>query len=158
MNTNKVKKYNRHQAEIEIAKLKKYIPLVVEYKYLLKDLEAQSFSDFEKQLNEKTGFVKASLSAEALGFENEYKRLTEIEKSINGVLHLEDVVEDKIKEDVLFKIKEKYTTYFTKEELESRKVFDKIIKLYNELPQNVRTRNHIGFNRNHELTYNPFIR
>ena len=161
MNTQKeIKRFDKRKADLEIAKLQECLPMALEYKDLLKGLEVETIEDFENQINKQTGFVNTKLSATALGFEDEYKRLLEIESRLKGNLDLDAVSFSRgiIKKSVLDGIKKKHTIYFTDEEIEHRAVLDKVTELYNSLPSRVRNRNYIAFNRSNELKLNPFVR
>ena len=128
-----IKKQNQNKIDNEIQELKNIIPLVLESSEILKKLGAESIAEFEFQINEKSGFVKASLSAEAYGLENEYSRLLEVEKLINTRLLKTDLTSaNELKSNVIKKIEAKHIEYFTDSELETRKILNDIIESYNK--------------------------
>ena len=86
-----IKRQDQHLINVELNQLKDLIPLVKEYKSLLKELEVSSIAEFELKINERSGFVNASMSATAYGLEIPYKRLLEMQKSLDGKLSLEDL-------------------------------------------------------------------
>ena len=157
MNT-EVKKYNEHNANVELEELqKKFAPLVMEQRQLLKKLGAEDLLSFEVAMNEKTNFVKASLSAEALGYEVEHYRLTELERILEGRLKNEDITTDgKLKPKKVKQIKEKHTTYYTKQELEVLKLLENTIQSYNSIPHEYR--NKVIIDRSNNMILNPFNR
>ena len=155
MNTKEVKKVYQNLINIDLENLEKLIPLVVEFQYLLNQLEATSIKSFEVSINNKTGFTNASVSANAFGLEIEYKRLLELEKLIDNRLSVDDLtVSNDLKSTIKEAIKEKHTEYFSKEDLKVKEDLDKVIKIYNAL--DLHQRQHIGYNRNRELAYTPF--
>ena len=156
MSKRKVKKVNQVLIENELKKLTKVLPLVVETDSLLENLEVKSISEFEDSINKKSGFVNAMMSAVAYGKDAEYKRLLELEKLIDNRLTSEDLdAEKELKTTFVESIKEKYTTYFTDEELVSKKALDKVMKDYNSLT--LIERQQIGYsNGTYELIYSPF--
>ena len=157
MNTNKIKKFQEHPFQVELEKLQKtYAPLIMEQRDLLKQVEATSLLDFETILNSHTSFVKASLSAEAMGLEKEHFRLVELERILDGKLTDDDVANDgKIKLKKKNEIREKYTVYFTKDELELNKQLQKVIDLYNEIK--LQDRHKIVINNRKEMQFNPMV-
>ena len=151
----KIKKINNHMIRVETEALNKLLPLAVEMQDLLNQLESDSISEFEFKINERSGFVKASLSAEAFGFEKEYKRLLDLESLLKGKLTINDITASKtLKSTVLNKIKEKYTEYYTKDDLKLVKTLTDIIEKYNSLSQ--QDRRNIGYNQSYELVFSPF--
>ena len=152
-----IKKRNNQLIQSEVDNLKtKILPLVIEKKELLNFLKVESIKQFESELNEKTGFVKASLSAEALGYEAELKRLHVLEKKIGGKLSKNDIDKNNnnIKLPILERISEKHTTYYTPEELKTLEDLERVVKLFNEIDYN--DRKSLIINREYKLVVNPF--
>ena len=150
-----IKKQNQHKVNLEIQELEKLIPLVTESTEVLKKLGAESIAEFEFQINEKSGFVKASLSAEAYGFEKEYSRLLELESLIDSKLLPNDLTSsNKLKSSLIKEIEEKHIEYFTEAELKTKKVLEMIMTNYNSLT--LIERQQIGFGRQYDLVYSPF--
>ena len=155
MKSQKIKKVNQHRVDAEIKDLSKVVDMVVESQDLLDQLESKSIGELELKLNERSGFVKASLSAEAYGLEKEYKRLLELETLIGGRLSADDLTSNKtLKKRVLDAIRDKHVEYYTDEEIKLKNIFDKIINTYNSLDAKHRT--HILFTRDGKLAFNPF--
>ena len=152
----KIKTKNEHLSSRELDELQKLIPLVLDKQALLDNLEVSSIEEFENKLNAKTGFVKASLSAEALGYENEYSRLLHLEKEIDERLTINDIDENSkdLKEDFVEEIRAKYYVYFTPTEMAYKKSLDKIIKQFNEL--DIEARSQVLMNIQGLLAYSPF--
>ena len=152
---NKVKRKNGHLIQVELDQLKKVIPLVVEMEDLLLQLEADSISDFETQINKLTNFTNATVSANAFGFEAEYKRLLQLEMLIDNRLSFQDLDKSKnLKSAVIAKVIDKHTEYYTPAELTAKKTLQDLMQTYNSL--SLENRQHIAFNRSNELAFNIF--
>ena len=152
---NKVKRKNGHLIQVELEQLKKVVPLLVEQEDLLLQLEANSIEDFEKNINELTGFTNATVSANAFGKEAEYKRLLELETLIDGKLSSKDLTKSKdLKSAVITKVIDKHTEYYTPAELTAKKTLQDLMQTYNSL--SLENRQHIAFNRSNELAFNIY--
>jgi hypothetical protein len=151
---NKIKKKNTHNIQVELDELRKVAVLIVEQEDLLLQLESKSIADFEKTINEKTGFTNPMASANAFGKEAEYKRLLELEGLVDGRLTSGDLTKSKdLKSAVISKIIEKHTIYFSESELALKTVLEKLMETFNNL--NIEDRKQIGFTFQNELKYNP---
>ena len=150
----KVKKVNDHLINREIAELKKLIVYVVQIDDILESLEVQSISEFEKVLNEKSGFVNVMMSATAYGKEDEYKMLIQLDHLIDDRLTSADLDGSKeLKSSVIAEITEKHTEYYEEADLKLIDTLNKIMKQYNSLSHTQRQQ--IGFNQSYELIFNP---
>ena len=146
------KRENGHLIQVELAEIKKIVPLLVEQEDLLLQLEAKSIEDFEKNINELTGFTNAMVSANAFGKEAEYKRLLELETLIDGKLSSKDLMKSKeLKSSVIASIIDKHTEYYTPEELTAKNTLQDLMHTYNSL--SFENRQQIGFNRSKELSF-----
>lgn len=155
MKPQKIKRVWQNRIDAEIKDLSKVVDMVVESQDLLDQLESKSIGQFELQINEKSGFVNAMMSATAYGKEAEYKRLLELETLIGGRLSADDLTSNKtLKKRVLDAIRDKHVEYYTEEEIKLKNLFDKMIKTYNSLESKHRI--HIGFTRDGKLAFNPF--
>ena len=152
----RIKHYNQHNAEVEKAEVeKKYLPLMQEYLLILKKLEVESLAELEFKLNEKSGFVNAMMSATAYGLEPEYKRLIELEKALDGKLSKDDITANgSVKKSVLDEITERYTIYYSEDELKTKKALEDIMALYNNL--SFEDRRQVVITRDGLLSYNLF--
>ena len=149
------KRENGHLIQVEIAEIKKIVPLLVEQEDLLLQLEAKSIEDFEKNINALTGFTNATVSANAFGKEVEYKRLLELETLLNGRLSSRDLMKSKeLKSSVIASVIDKHTEYYTPEELIAKNTLQDLMHTYNSL--SFENRQHIGFNRQFQLAFKPF--
>ena len=150
-----IRTFNSHAFEVRINELKtKYLPLVVEYKEILKKVGCRSRGEFQTFLNSKSSFTNTRLNAMGVGLENEWDRLLELEIILDGHLTPKQVTpQNEIKAELIEEIREQFTTYFTKEQLALKNKLEKIMKLYNELPNHQRQ---LVFNRSGELQLNPF--
>ena len=155
MKPQKIKKIYQNRIDAEIKELNNVVDMVVESQDLLDQLESKSIGQFELQINEKSGFVNAMMSATAYGKEAEYKRLLELETLIGGRLSADDLTSNKtLKKRVLDAIRDKHVEYYTEEEIKLKNLFDKMINTYNSLDSKHRI--HIGFTRDGKLAFNPF--
>lgn len=155
MNTHKeVKKFHQVKFQQELEQLNNAVKYVIESNAILLKLESETIEDFELKIKEKSGFVSAILSAEAYGYSDEYKRLLELEKLIENKLSINDLNNGEIKKSVIDRLRLKHTEFLTDEEVQTKKKLSKILKLYNDLAPE--EKNHIGFNRQQNLVFNPF--
>jgi len=151
----KVKRKNGHLIQVELEQLKKVVPLLVEQEDLLEQLEANSIEDFEKNINELTGFTNATVSANAFGKEAEYKRLLQLEMLIDCRISSKDLTKSKdLKSAVISKIIDKHTEFYTEDEQATKKTIETIMQTFNGL--SIENRKQVVFNRSGELSYTPF--
>lgn len=156
MNTEKkVQSIANHKISQELETLNKLVVLVVETDDILEQLEVKSIAEFEQSINKKSGFVNNLMSATAYGKEVEYKRLLQLEKLIDNKLASTDLSDSKeLKNEVIIRITEKHTTYYSTADLKLKKTLEDIMTKYNALQHTERQQ--IGFNMSQELIYNPF--
>ena len=151
----KKKRTNGHLIQVELEQLKQVVPLLVEQEDLLLQLEAKSVEDFEKNINELTGFTNATVSANAFGKETEYKRLLELETLLDGKLFSKDLTKSKdLKSSVIASIIDKHTEFYTEEEQQTKQTLEKLMQTFNSL--SLENRKQIAFNYSSELSYTPF--
>jgi len=151
----KKKRTNGHLIQVELEQLKQVVPLLVEQEDLLLQLEAKSVEDFEKNINELTGFTNATVSANAFGKESEYKRLLELETLIDGKLSSKDLTKSKdLKSSVIASVIDKHTEFYTEEEQQTKQTLEKLMQTFNRL--SLENRKQIAFNYSSELSYTPF--
>ena len=152
---NKIKRKKNYEIQVELDQLEKLVLLIVEKDDLLEQLEAKSIEDFEKKINKLTGFTNATVSANAYGFETEYKRLLKLEMLIDGKLSSKDLTSEKcLKRSVISGAIDKHTEYYTPGELTTKKALEKLMQEFNKL--STENRQHIGFNRNSELAWTMY--
>lgn len=149
------KRENGHLIQVELEELRKVAILVTEMDDLLLQLEADSIADFETKINNLTNFTNATVSANAFGFEAEYKRLLQLEILIDGRLSSKDLTKSKdLKSAVIAKVIDKHTEYYTPEELIAKNTLQDLMHTYNSL--SFENRQQIGFNREFQLAFKPF--
>ena len=149
------KRENGHLIQVELADIKKIVPLLIEQEDLLLQLEANSIEDFEKNINDLTKFTNAMVSANAFGKEAEYKRLLEIESLLNDKLSSKDLTKTKeIKPAIISAIIDKHTEFYSPAELKTKQTLEELMQTFNGLAPE--ERQHIGFNRSNELAFNPY--
>jgi len=152
---NKVKRKNGHLIQVELEQLKKLVPLLVEQEDLLEGLEAKSIEDFESQINKLTGFTNTTVSANAFGKEDEYKRLLELETLIDGRLSSKDLTKSKdLKSSVIASVIDKHTEFYSEEEQQTKQTLEKLMQTFNSL--SLENRKHVAFRLNNELSFTPF--
>jgi len=152
-----LKRFNDHKFNVEQKELEKLIPFVGEYKRLCKEIaDASSLAEVELKLNEKSKFTNAKMSAMAYGLENEYARLLEIEKALDGKLAIDDVSSsNSLKLSVVNQLKQKHSTFFTDEELAEKEEIEKAIEIYNAL--DVNTRRKLFIDNTFKMRTNPML-
>ena len=149
------KRTNGHLIQVELEQLKKAIPFIVEQEDLLLQLEAKSIEDFEKNINELTGFTNAMVSANAFGKEAEYKRLLELETLTDGKLSSKDLTKSKdLKSSVIASVIDKHTEFYSEEEQQTKQTLEKLMQTFNSL--SLENRKHVAFRLNNELSFTPF--
>ena len=149
------KRQNGHLIQVELENLKKLAIMVAEMDDLLEGLEAKSIEDFEKNINELTGFTNATVSANAFGKESEYKRLLELETLLDGKLFSKDLTKSKdLKSSVIASIIDKHSEFYTEEEQQTKQTLEKLMQTFNSL--SLENRKQIAFNYSSELSYTPF--
>ena len=150
-----IKRVNEHLISVKLEELQKLVPFITEKKNILKELDSESIQDFELRVNKTTKFNNPNMAAAVLGYETQYKRLLDLEKLIGGKLTQTDLnAKNELSSTLISKVKEKFTIYFTNEELTVKKELDKCMKIYNAL--DFKDRQHIGFNSQRQLGYTPF--
>ena len=149
------KRENGHLIQVELEHLRKLAIMVAEMDDLLEGLEAKSIEDFEKNINELTGFTNAIISSAAFAKEDEYKRLLELEILIDGKLSSENLTKSKeLKSSVIASVIDKHTEYYTPEELIAKQTLEKLMQTFNSL--SLENRKHVAFRLNNELSFTPF--
>ena len=149
------KRENGHLIQVELEQLRKVAILVTEMDDLLLQLEADSIADFETKINNLTNFTNATVSANAFGFEAEYKRLLQLEILIDGRLSSKDLTKSKdLKSAVIAKVIDKHTEHYSPEELIAKNTLQDLMHTYNSL--SFENRQQIGFNREFQLAFKPF--
>ena len=149
------KRENGHLIQVELEQLKSVVTLLVEQEDLLEGLEAKSIEDFESQINKLTGFTNTTVSANAFGKEDEYKRLLELETLIDGRLSSKDLTKSKdLKSSVIASVIDKHTEFYSEEEQATKKTLETIMQTFNSL--SLENRKQIAFNYSSELSYTPF--
>ena len=149
------KRQNGHLIQVELEHLKKLAIMVAEMDDLLEGLEAKSIEDFEKNINELTGFTNAMVSSAAFSQEDEYRRLLELEILIDGKLCSKDLTKSKeLKSSVIASVIDKHTEFYSEEEQATKKTLETIMQTFNNL--SLENRKNVAFRLNNELSYTPF--
>tara|TARA_R110000796_G_scaffold112859_2_gene224545 strand:+ start:97 stop:579 length:483 start_codon:yes stop_codon:yes gene_type:complete len=153
--SSKIKKFNESAYNSKMKELEIVATLLQESEVLcIKIANVKTLAETEHFLNEKSGFVNASMSAAAYGHEVDYKRLLDIEKMTKGLLDRDTMTANwTFKKPFLAQVKDEFTEYFTDAEADAILILDTIAKKYNEL--DIRYRASMGINREHKLQYFP---
>ena len=156
MSTNKrVKRFNEHSFQLEVTQKQKQLDAYIDMLKKIKEIEpdAKNLKELNILLNKKTKFQNPRMSAMAFNKENQYDLIVLLDEKCKGI-NPEDITEDsKLTKEAVERIKEKHTEFFTDEELNARKVLDRIIEQYNKLP--LHSRRLIGLNYAFKLQYSP---
>lgn len=102
---------------------------------------AESIEEVEKYLNEKTGFVNARVSADAMGVLDVYEKIVQLENTFLGlntaILSVSKSGKNskryEISKEHIESLKEHYTTYYSVPETKQLDELDKAIKILNGL-------------------------
>jgi len=137
-----VKHYNEHRADVRVAELQKQAKTLGELVRLLKettsDKEIKSLGAFNDWLCKEAGFKSPSFSADSMDLGDVYRRVKYL-SDLTPDVALEDITPmHKLKAGFIDKIREEFKVYFTKEELEVRVKYNKIITEWETLPYEVR--------------------
>ena len=135
-----IKRFDQHNYRVDLELLNKQIPKLLEIRSICQKVaEVDTPEKTEEILNKRSGFVNTQLSFSAYGFDNEYKRIQQLEKEINGILTLDDITEKgKLKRSKEDEIRSKYIEYYSAEEYAQKEELERIVKEFNLLPHNVR--------------------
>ena len=149
-----LKKFNEANYNREFKELEKIKVLLIEQTDLLESLKVKNISDLEDDILKSTGFKNIQASANLLGIENEYSRITEIEKIIDGRIKQTDLTTTKeFKKAFISKLKEKHSIYYTSAELDLLDRLKRVVIAYNELT--IEERSQLAINRA-GMQINPF--
>ena len=149
-----LKKFNEANYNREFKELEKIKVLLIEQTDLLESLKVKNIADLEDDILKSTGFKNIQASANLLGIENEYSRITEIEKIIDGRIKQTDLTTTKeFKKAFISKLKEKHSIYYTPAELNLLDKLKKVVIAYNELT--IEERSQLAINRA-GMQINPF--
>lgn len=150
----KLKKFNETQYKQELKQLEVLKNLLAEKIDLLNQLDSKTIVDFEENINSKSGFVNAMMSATAYGKEVEYRRLLELEKEIDGKINADDLTKEmSFKKSFLNKLKDKHSTFYTPAELSLLSKLKDVSDAYNSLT--IEERSQLAINRA-GMVINPF--
>ena len=153
--SSKIKKFNEAAYKSKMNELEIVATLLQESETICTNIaNVKTLAETELKLNEKSGFVNASMSAAAYGHEDAYRRLLDIEKMTKGLLDRDTMTANwTFKKPFLAEVKDEFTEYFTDAEADAILILDTIAKKYNEL--DIRYRASMGINREHKLQYFP---
>ena len=154
-----VKRFNEHAYNVRLDEIKKVaIPSLIKKRHLLTKLEKGSLQEFEQNLLDLTGFKSVEMAVKAYEFEKEWMWLRKYTADVSKFNLTEaDVTKDgKLTKSYLKALREEYTTYYSKEELEVKDLLEKACKSYNEIP--IQFRKKILIDRSQTMIMNPFDR
>lgn len=102
---------------------------------------AESLKDVESYLNEKTGFVNARLSADALGLLDVYEKIVQLENTFLGLNTAilsaskrgKNSKQYEVSKEHIESLRERYRTYYSVPETTQLTDMDKALKILNSL-------------------------
>ena len=143
-----VKHFNDHRAKVRVAELEKEAKQLGEIIKLLRevtgDKEIKTIGAFQEWLTEQTGFKSASFSAESMDLGDAYRQVRYLTDLVTTVTIDDLTPMYTLKPKAIEKVKEEFTTYFTKEEQEIRAKFNKIVAEWETLPHEIRVNSFIN--------------
>ena len=137
-----VKHYSEHRADIRVSELEKQAKTLGELIKLLrettKDKEVKTLGAFNDWLCKEAGFKSPSFSADSMDMGDVYRQVKHL-SDLTPNVSIEDLTPMyTLKATVIDKIREEFKIYFTKEELQVRVKYNKIITDWATLPYEVR--------------------
>jgi len=155
--TKELKKFNQHLYEVQLQELSKLIKLVQKQDEILAKEGATTIAELEFKLVEDSPFASVKLAALDAGKEDVLNELQQLEMQLDGRIDKEDLTKDyKFKLKFLNNLQERYSTYYTPNELEVLELLKKAIKSYNAIPFDYRKK--IIIDNRGEMVFNPFNR
>jgi len=137
MTKRRLRSFNDANFKKQIALIKGELPNA---KKLKKGLVAfagcNTLEEINDYLNEKTGFLNAGMSASAMGLDMQYFIVTSYIDKIDFSLYNKSLTD--VDSEVVAKIKEENTTYYSEEDTKTLLKAEKVTKALNELPVGLR--------------------
>lgn len=135
--------YNAKEFERVLSELEIKVSAYNSYLHFCASIKegAESLEDVERYLNEKTGFVNARVSADAMGVLDVYEKIVQLENTFLG-LNKAILSESKkgkhsktyqISKDHIESLREQYKTYYSIQETKQLNELDKALNLLNAL-------------------------
>ena len=138
---NEIKNFQSHNADVEIRELKKEAKKLSELTKLIQAItdskEIKTVSELNIWLTDKTGFESPRFASDSLDLLDGYKNVLRLSKDVSLTLKQVTPLYD-LKPSVIKEIKEKYTTYYSDEEMKEIKTYRKISEQFNSLSYNFR--------------------
>lgn len=155
--TKQLRKFNQHLYDVEVQELSKLIKLVKQQDEILEKEGATSIAHFEFKLVENSPFTSAKLAALDAGKEDVLNELHRLEQELDGRISKDDLTKNySFKNSFLNNLKEKYSEYYSEQELEVKKLLNEAITTYNAIPFEYRKK--ILIDRQGNMIMNPFNR
>lgn len=154
-----IKRFNEHGYNVKLEQIQKVaIPSLIKKTHLLTKLEKSTLFQFEQDLLNLTQFKSIEMAVKAYEMETEWAELKKYTETLSKYNLTEaDVTKDgKLTKSYLKALREEYTTYYSKEELEVKDLLEKACKSYNEIP--IQFRKKILIDRSQTMIMNPFDR
>lgn len=154
---NDIKHFQSHEANIEIAELKKQAKQLSELTKLIQTIteskEIKSLSELNVWLTDKTGFESPRFAADSLDLLDAYQNVLKLSKKIT--ITLEQVTPlYGLKPSIIKEVNEKHTTYYSNKEMEEIRIYRKISEQFNKLSYSFRQG--VMVNRENNLTHFKF--
>lgn len=137
-----IKVYHSHDVDVQLQKMEKEAKTLSELIKLLRevtgDKDIKTIGAFTQWLCSTAGFKSASFSAESMDLKDAYDNAHRLSNSIS-LITVDDLNQmHKLKPSTIEEVKQRYTEYYTDEELENIKAFRDIQDKFNNLPHQFR--------------------
>ena len=138
---NDIKHFQSHEANIEIAELKKQAKQLSELTKLIQTIteskEIKSLSELNVWLTDKTGFESPRFASDSLDLLDAYQNVLKLSKKITITLEQVTPLYD-LKPSIIKEINEKYITYYSNKEMKEIRIYRKISEQFNKLSYSLR--------------------
>lgn len=136
-----IKHFQSHEASVEIAELKIQAKKLLAIKNLVQELTGnktiKSLAELQFWIQIETKFDSPRFGADSMDILDGYQNVVKLDSEVTITAEQVTPMYD-LKPAFIEAIKEKYTTYFTAQELKERKTFRRISKEFNSLPVELR--------------------
>jgi len=154
---NDIKHFQSHEANIEIAELKKQAKQLSELTKLIQTIteskEIKSLSELNVWLTDKTGFESPRFASDSLDLLDAYQNVLKLSKKITITLEQVTPLYD-LKPSIVKEVNEKHTTYYSNKEMGEIRIYRKISEQFNKLSYSFRQG--VMVNRENNLTHFKF--
>ena len=137
MSKRRLRSFNDANFRKQVALIKGELPNAMKLKKgLVAFAGCNNLDEINEYLNGKTGFLNATMSASAMGLDMQYFIVTSYIDKIDFSLYNKSLTD--VDSEVVAKIKEENTTYYSEEDTKTLLKAEKVTKALNELPVGLR--------------------